>query len=193
METSASLPLGSLPLPTGAAATADEQIITRKLVIKNMFRLLRRMIVACASAGLATLILCLGNGCALQSNPQQTNPAASSARDSFTLADANHDGKLSREEAGDYLVYVVFAVCDKERDGRLTQEEWMRGDSKQISAFKLRDANEDGVVTMEEAIVYGRRGGAGLALMRRADKNRDGKLDRAEIEAYSASLEGSPR
>jgi hypothetical protein len=33
------------------------------------------------------------------------------------------------------------------------------GDRNQITAFKLRDANEDGAVTMEEAIVFGRRGG----------------------------------
>ena len=66
----------------------------------------------------------------------------------------------------------------------LTQEEWAAGDRNQIAAFKLRDANEDGAVTMEEAIVFGRRGGGAVTLMRRADKNRDGKLDRAELEAY---------
>ena len=111
--------------------------------------------------------------------------AESGTKDSFDLADANHDGKLSREEAGDYLVYVVFVSRDKNRDGRLIQEEWAAGDRNQIAAFKLRDANEDGAVTMEEAIMYGRRGGGAVALMRRADKNGDGKLDRAEIEAYA--------
>ena len=162
-------------------------------VMKSKIIILRPIFSVCASVGLAALFLCFANACASNHGNQQSASAASGGQDSFTLADANHDGKLSREEAGDYLIYVVFAVCDKDRDGRLTQEEWTRGDPKQISAFKLRDANEDGVVTMEEAIVYGRRGGAGVALMRRADKNRDGKLDRAEIEAYSASLEGSPR
>jgi hypothetical protein len=39
-------------------------------------------------------------------------------------------------------------------------------------------------VTLEEAIIYGRQGGAALSLMRAADKNRDNKLDRAEINAY---------
>ena len=110
--------------------------------------------------------------------------AEGDTKDSFDLADANHDGKLSREEAGDYLVYMVFVSRDKNHDGRLTQEEWAAGDRNQIAAFKLRDANEDGAVTMEEAIVFGRRGGGGVALMRRADKNRDGKLDRAELEPY---------
>ncbi len=152
---------------------------------------LRPIFSVCARVGLATLFLCFVNGCAPNYGSQQSASAVSGGQDSFTLADGNHDGKLSREEAGDYLVYVVFTVCDKDRDGRLTQEEWTRGDPKQISAFKLRDANEDGTVTMEEAIAYGRRGGGGVALVRRADKNRDGKLDRAEIEAYSASLAAS--
>ena len=106
------------------------------------------------------------------------------------MADADHDGKLSRGEAGDYLVYVVFAVSDKNKDAQLTQEEWTRGDPTQANAFKLRDANQDGVVTLEEAIVYGRQGGAGVALIRRADRNRDGKLERVEIEAYGSTLSG---
>jgi Ca2+-binding EF-hand superfamily protein len=109
----------------------------------------------------------------------------SASKDSFDLADANHDGKLSREEAGDYLVYTVFAARDKNRDGRLTQAEWAAGDRNQITAFKERDRNEDGFVTLEEAIVYGRRGGGAVALMRAADKNGDGRLTRAEIEAYT--------
>ncbi len=161
--------------------------------MESVIRLLRRMISVCVGVGLATLILCCENGCAPNHVAQQRASTASDGQDSFTLADANHDGKLSRGEAGDYLVYVVFAARDKNGDGRLTQEEWTHGDAKQIAAFKVRDANEDGAVTLEEAIVYGHWSGAGLSLMRRADRNRDGKLDRAEIEAYSASLEGSPR
>ncbi len=141
------------------------------------------------SIGLAALFLCVVNGCAANKSGQQSASVESGTNDSFALADANHDGKLSREEAGDYLVYVVFAARDKNRDGRLTQEEWAAGDRNQIEAFKVRDANEDGFVTLEEAIVYGRRGGGGVALMHRADKNRDGKLDRAEIEAYARQFE----
>ena len=44
-----------------------------------------------------------------QKRPRPSASAESGTKDSFDLADANHDGKLSREEAGDYLVYVVFA------------------------------------------------------------------------------------
>jgi hypothetical protein len=152
--------------------------------MKNKTPILLRLLSACVTIGLGALFLCVVNGCAANKSAQQSAPAESGAKDSFDLADANHDGKLSREEAGDYLVYAVFVFRDKNQDGRLTEEEWAAGDRNQIAAFRLRDANEDGAVTMEEAILFGRRGGGGVALMRRADKNRDGKLDRAELEAY---------
>ena len=82
------------------------------------------------------LALCVVNGCTANNSGQQSASTESGTKDSFDLADANHDGKLSREEAGDYLVYVVFVLRDKNQDGRLTQEEWAAGDRNQIAAFK---------------------------------------------------------
>ena len=38
--------------------------------------------------------------------------------DDFALADANHDGKLSRLEADNYLAFVVFTSSDADADGR---------------------------------------------------------------------------
>ena len=67
-----------------------------------------------------------------------------------------------------------------------SQQEWAQGDSRQLASFRKRDYNRDDLVTMEEAILYGRGGGGGVSLMRAADKNRDGKLDRAELQAYLA-------
>ena len=112
--------------------------------------------------------------------------AKGAANDIFARADENHDGKLSREEAGDYLVYEVFFACDLNRDGKLTLQEWIRVKPGETAAFKDRDANNDGLVTLEEAIIYGRRGGAGLTLIRQADTNRDGRIDRVELQAYLA-------
>jgi hypothetical protein len=45
-------------------------------------------------------------------------------------------------------------------------------------------------VTKEEAIAYGREHGIANKIMREADKDHDGFLDRAEVQAYYASREG---
>ncbi len=128
--------------------------------------------------------LALAMGVMAKAAGKEQKAAARSSNDDFARADANHDGKLSREEAGDYLVYVVFTSRDKNRDNRLSLQEWTLGDQSKVAAFRQRDVNRDGFVTLEEAIIYGRQGGAALSLMRAADKNRDNKLDRAELKAY---------
>jgi EF hand len=133
------------------------------------------------AAVLALLALC---GCATNNKPQPS-AIGQTGTDTFAAADSDHDGKLSRGEAGDFLVYEVFEVYDSNHDGSLTLAEWTRGDPGRANDFENRDANSDDVVTLEEAIVYGRRGGGGVSLMRKADKNRDGKLDRAEIQGVN--------
>ncbi len=110
--------------------------------------------------------------------------------DNFALADANHDGKLSRREAAEYLVYVVFTASDANADGQLTAQEWMQNDPAAIAAFRQNDANGDGIVTLAEAIAYSHRDRAAVALMRQADRNRDGKLNRAEVDAYFLRVAG---
>jgi hypothetical protein len=136
------------------------------------------------AAVLALLALC---GCATNNKPE-SGVTGQIGTDTFAAADSNHDGKLSGGEAGDFVVYKVFEVYDSNHDGRLTLVEWTRGDPDRTNDFKTRDANSDDVVTLEEAIVYGHLGGGGVSLMRKADKNRDGKLDRAEIQGLNTEL-----
>lgn len=117
----------------------------------------------------------------------------SPAPDRFAQADSNHDGKLSRDEASDYLVIEIFSSRDANHDGRMTVVEWTGGDPGRIADFKRRDANHDGIVTEKEAIAYGRAHGIANQIMRDADKNHDGYLSRAELKAYYGSREGPPR
>jgi hypothetical protein len=138
----------------------------------------------------ATLIAL--NACQTNQNLQPTTSAGPGVS-GFDAADANHDGKLSRNEASDFLVNEIFNSRDANHDGRLTAEEWSAGDPSRLADFKKRDANHDGVVTKEEAIAYGRKHGIANKIMHEADKNNDGFLDRAEVQAYYASREGPPR
>jgi Ca2+-binding EF-hand superfamily protein len=127
------------------------------------------------------------SACAANKNLQPDQPAGG-----FDMADANHDGKLSRNEASDFLVNEVFNARDANHDGRMTEQEWTGGDPARVADFKKRDANHDGVVTKEEALAYGRAHGVANKILKEADKNHDGFLDRAEVEAYYASREGRP-
>lgn len=142
---------------------------------------------------LAAFVLVALASCATNKNLQPSQATASTGAGGFEEADANHDGKLSRDEASDFLVNEIFDSRDANHDGRMTKEEWAAGDPKRAADFKKRDADDDGIVTKEEAIKYGRAHGLVNEIMREADKNHDGVLDKAEVQAYYASREGPPR
>jgi Ca2+-binding EF-hand superfamily protein len=107
----------------------------------------------------------------------------------FNAADTNHDGKLSRDEASDFLVGEIFDSRDANHDGKMTEKEWTGGDPARLEDFKKRDANHDGIVTKEEALAYGRKYGVTKQIFEEADKNHDGYLSRAEAQTYYASRE----
>ncbi|MBO1076811.1 CREC-EF hand family protein [Roseomonas marmotae] len=117
----------------------------------------------------------------------------------FQQADADRDGKVTQQEAMDFLA-ARFADADTERDGRLTPQELeaymnaqraaMRPDGarreppqrarqgmaeRHARIFRMIDANRDGAVTLEEL-----RPVAG-AFFRAADANGDGALQPDEL------------
>jgi Ca2+-binding EF-hand superfamily protein len=133
------------------------------------------------------------DACTSNKNLQPSAATATAGAGGFEAADANHDGKLSRDEGSDFLVNEIFDSRDANHDGKLTKEEWSGGDAKRMAAFNERDANNDGIVTKEEAIKYGRAHGIANRIMKEADKDHDGALSKAEVQAYYASREGPPR
>ncbi|HEX7530006.1 MAG TPA: hypothetical protein VF333_02600 [Pyrinomonadaceae bacterium] len=151
--------------------------------IRDLNEHLRRAFVVFALVALSA--------CATNKNPQPSQPTASGTN-RFDQADANHDGKLSRDEASDYLVNQIFDSRDTNHDGKMTEQEWTGGDPSRAADFKKRDANHDGVVTKQEAIAYGRAHGVVNKIMKEADTNHDGYLQRSEVKAYYASREGPP-
>lgn len=157
--------------------------ITNSPALSDPHRFFHSLAISFVAIGLLMLGACATNK-GLQSSNQPGG--------GFDAADANHDGKLSRNEASDFLVNQIFDSRDTNHDGHMTQEEWTGGDPKRVADFKKRDANGDGVVTKEEALAYGRAHGIANKIMKEADKNHDGYLDRAEVQAYYASREGPP-
>jgi Ca2+-binding EF-hand superfamily protein len=113
--------------------------------------------------------------------------------DRFAKADTNKDGKLSANEASDYVVIGVFESLDVNKDGKLSLSECaVEAAPSTVKDFQKRDLNKDGVVTREEAIDYGRKHGLVTKAFVVADKNKDGYLTREEVKAYYGSREGSP-
>lgn len=131
----------------------------------------------------ALVVLCLTTmGC------QTTAP------NRFDQADTSRDGKLSRDEINTYLVTGVFDSRDADHDRKMTKAEWLVGEDKgQEKIFRDRDANRDGIVTLDEAIAYGRKKGTASQIVREADKNKDGFVSREEITAYYGAKEGPMR
>ena len=152
-----------------------------KNTIRHLNEQLRRAFVAFALISLSA--------CSTNKNSQSSQLSAS-GESRFDQADTNHDGKLSRDEASDYLVIEIFDSRDANHDGKMTEQEWTGGDPSRAADFKKRDANHDGVVTKQEAITYGRAHGVVNQIMKEADTNHDGYLERSEVKAYYASREG---
>jgi Ca2+-binding EF-hand superfamily protein len=144
------------------------------------------------SATLLALVFVALNACQTNKNLQPPETAGTQGG-GFDLADANHDGKLSRDEASDFLVNEIFDSRDADHDGKLTRQEWVGSEPSRAANFKKRDANHDGIVTRDEALKYARGHGIANKIMTEADKNHDGMLDRKEVQAYYASREGPPR
>jgi Ca2+-binding EF-hand superfamily protein len=138
-----------------------------------------------AAGALVSVVVIALSGCATNKSQESTTNGV----DRFAQADTNHDGKLSRNEASDYLVIEIFNSRDANHDGRMTEQEWTGGDPGRLADFKKRDANHDGIVTKQEAMAYGRAHGIVIQIFKEADKNHDGYLDRAEAKAYFASRE----
>lgn len=112
----------------------------------------------------------------------------------FDIADANRDGKLSRDEINVHLVTGVFESRDANQDKKMTKAEWLVGeDAGQEKIFIERDTNRDGIVTLDEAIAYGRKKGTANEVVRKADKNKDGYVSREEITAFYGAAEGPAR
>lgn len=129
----------------------------------------------------------------LQISACQTTRSEAKPGERFAAVDTDRSGQLSRDEVNAYLVTSVFDSRDANHDKTLTKSEWTTGsDEGQEKLFHLRDKNGDGVVTMEEALAYGRKKGIANSVMAQADQNHDGQLSHAEVKAFYGSKEGSP-
>ena len=122
--------------------------------------------------------------------------------EAFARADANNDGKVSREEANAWLA-ARFAEIDANKDGGLTLEETRafytarrgegrgppegmreRMESHHSARFRFIDADLDGKITLPELRVMAD------AMFRSMDADSDGALTRAELQRRGRRADG---
>lgn len=112
----------------------------------------------------------------------------------FAKADVDRDGKLSLQEASDYMVLEVFTARDANGDKRMTMAEWNPGnDAFSTKTFRSRDADKDGFVTLKEATDYATKHGSFKKPFQEADVNKDNFINADEAHAYAGSKEGPMR
>jgi hypothetical protein len=118
----------------------------------------------------------------------------SSGANQFAKTDLNHDGKLSQDEASNYLANIMFESRDLNHDGKVTWEEWkVPGEPQNKARYNAADTNKDRTVSRDEALAFGRNRRFFGENFRSVDTNRDGFVTQAEAQAYYGSKEGSPR
>jgi Ca2+-binding EF-hand superfamily protein len=113
--------------------------------------------------------------------------ALAQGRDSSALdhADANHDGKVTKQEYTDARA-ALFARMDRNGDGFIDDADSREGANErgQRAASALRgriDSNGDGKVSKDEFI------NAPTMVFDKFDANKDGVLDATELEAARAA------
>lgn len=116
-------------------------------------------------------------------------PAPGAEVDLFAKADTNKDGKLSYSEFEVVAVPRRFARFDLNKDGSVTLAEARQAEPGLGEAkFKQGDLNHDGKVTLEEYKVVAVRKGLTKTKFKEIDRNHDASIDKAEAEAYAATL-----
>ena len=122
--------------------------------------------------------------------------------EAFARADANNDGKVTREEANAWLA-ARFAEIDANKDGGLTAEEIRafynarrgegrgppegmreRMEDRQAARFRFVDADLDGKITLPELRVMAD------AMFRSMDADSVGALTRAEMQRRGRRADG---
>ena len=104
----------------------------------------------------------------------------------FEDVDGNRDGKITSDEMYVFIQHKAFAQLDEDGNWMITKKEWQKSEPKdraRLVQFSDLDVNEDGQVTaIEFAGSLGKRQTLDN-LFSTLDRNGDGVLLKAELEA----------
>ncbi len=109
--------------------------------------------------------------------------AAPNWEEQFRKADLNNDGRVSRDEFGQLMIEDAFRLFDANKDGVVTLKEYVANGGSP-AAFSKIDRNGDGKVTLEEAKSSKFAIDAMTVSFYGADTNNDGYVTMDEALSY---------
>jgi uncharacterized HAD superfamily protein len=108
----------------------------------------------------------------------------------FKFADTDKSGNISSSEFERYMLEVIYAEADTNKDAKITFEEWQKANpDTDKRKFSAPDTNGDQVVTPTEAKAYFKKQGTLSDLFTKIDTNKDGRLSEEEIQAFTEKME----
>ncbi len=118
-------------------------------------------------------------GCA--SGRDSTRPA--SPEELFRRADTDGNGKVSREEFGDYMVAQLFSFYDRGNKGYVTMEDFVEGGGSPAN-FRIINRSGSGRITPAEAKASKLVRETMIVPFDEADLNKSGYVTLEEFIAY---------
>lgn len=110
----------------------------------------------------------------------------------FQTADKNGDGSVSRVEATHLMIADAFAMYDSNRDGFVSEAEFVASGGKAANFRKLNPSGS-GKVSLQEAQASPAVSKIFAVSFDEADANKDGKVTFAEYQNYLKARDAAVR
>lgn len=112
-----------------------------------------------------------------------TTPATLTPEQRFQRADKNSDGTVSRAEATQQIITDAFAMYDSNRDGFVSEAEFVASGGK-LENFRKINKSGTGKISLQEAQASREVFNIFVVSFDEADTNKDGKVTWQEYQKF---------
>jgi Ca2+-binding EF-hand superfamily protein len=110
----------------------------------------------------------------------------------FQRADKNGDGSVSRAEATQQIITDAFALYDSNRDGFVSEEEFVASGGTSTNFHKINKSG-NGKITLQEAQASREVFDVFVVSFDEADANKDGKVTWQEYQSHLTARDAAVR
>lgn len=121
-----------------------------------------------------------------------TTTTAPSPEQKFQRADKNGDGAVGRVEATNLMIADAFAMYDSNRDGFVSEAEFVASGGKAANFRKINKSGS-GKISLQEAQASPAVFNVFAVSFDESDANKDGKVTFAEYQTYLKSRDAAVR